>query len=448
MSVWHLVLREISHRKLNFLLSVLSITIAVGTLVGAMTLLRADEIHTQSILADKKKEVEEAVSIRAAAVADAGKKLEDDYRKITKGLGFNILILPQDQDLNEMYVDGTLSKSMPEDHVKTLAESRIVTINHLLPIITKKIRWEEYDRSIILTGTRGEVPLAHRDPKKPLQDLIPPGKMHVGFALHSHFKWKQGDKVNLMGKEFEITKLKPEQGDADDSTVWINLVEAQELLKMQNLVNAILALECNCATEDRIAEIRDDIAGILPGTYVIERGSSALARAEARMRAKESAQETLKSTKEEGAAAIDRERLSREKIREQRESLAEVLVPINLLASVVWIGFLTFGNVRNRASEIGILRAIGLRSRQILSIFLSKALVIGILGGAVGYFLGFGLGVVWGDLPTSAESSSQLFSAELVWLSFVMAPILASMASWLPALFASRQDPALILQDA
>ena len=39
----------------------------------------------------------------------------------------------------------------------------------------------------------------------------------------------------------------------------------QQMLGMENLVNAILALECNCATVDRIAELRGEIAKVLPG---------------------------------------------------------------------------------------------------------------------------------------------------------------------------------------
>ncbi|MBM78992.1 MAG: hypothetical protein CMJ78_00160 [Planctomycetaceae bacterium] len=448
MSVWHLVLNEIKHRKLNFFLAALSVTVAVGTLVGAMTLLRADEIQTQSILDDKKRQLEKTVAKHEQETAEAGKKLEDDYRKITKGLGFNILILPEEQDLNEMYVDGDLSKSMPEQLVTKLAESGIVTVNHLLPIVTRKIEWPEINRSVILTGTRGEVPLAHRDPKKPLQDLIPAGTMHVGFALHTKMKWKKGDKVTLLGKEFEVTNLKPEQGDTDDGTIWINLAEAQELLKMQNLVNAILALECNCATIDRIGEIREDIEEILPGTYVVEKGSSALARAEARMRAKKSAQDSLKKAKADGEAAIAQEKTSRLEIRKQRENLAALLVPLNLIGCAIWIGFLTFGNVRNRASEIGILRAIGLRSQQILSLFLSKSLIIGIAGGGIGYAIGLFIGVVCGDLPDVNTATSQLFSINLVLASLVLAPVLASISSWLPALMAARQDPALVLQEA
>ena len=53
MSITRLVLNEIRHRKLNFILALLSVTIAVGCLTGAQTLLRSDEVQTDDILAAK-----------------------------------------------------------------------------------------------------------------------------------------------------------------------------------------------------------------------------------------------------------------------------------------------------------------------------------------------------------------------------------------------------------
>ena len=70
----------------------------------------------------------------------------------------------------------------------------------------------------------------------------------------------------------------------------MNLAECQELLDQKGRINAILALECNCASIDRLgSEIRAEISKILPGTKIIEKGSRALARAEARVKAKSTA---------------------------------------------------------------------------------------------------------------------------------------------------------------
>jgi len=447
MSVLRLILREIAHRKLNFALAILSVSAAIACLVGAMTLLSAHETRTQAILAQKRSKTESAIADQQAVVAARGKELQDSMRKITKGLGFNILILPQEQDLNEFYAQGTISSSMPEQLVDKLANSSIVTINHLLPMITRKIAWKERDQTILVTGTRGEVPIMHRDRKKPLLDQVPAGTMVVGYQVHTQQNLNKGDKVTMMGKEFTIEKMHPERGTVDDSTVWINLAEAQELFGMQNLVNAILALECNCATEDRVAEIRAEIAGILPGTQVIERGPSALARAEARNEAKKTAVKALEQEKAAARESLAAEENYQAQLLADLESTASILVPVVIIAGALGIALLAFGNVRQRSNEIGVLRAIGLRAPQILWLFLGKALLIGLVGAGVGYGAGFGIGTLWGDLPTAAGTSAHLFSAQVLFLAIVMALVLSGVASWIPAMVAARQDPAVILQE-
>ncbi|NOX54065.1 MAG: FtsX-like permease family protein [Planctomycetes bacterium] len=426
MSVFHLVLREVAHRKLNFVLALASVAIAVGSFVGAMTLLKADSVRTNQILAEKQKEVEKA-----------GAELKDAMRKIMKGLGFNIWILPKDQDLSELQLEHTASKTMPEEYAHKLANSRIITINHLLPMITRKIQWpEQNDFSVVVVGTRGEIPLLHRIPKKPIIDHVPAGTMVIGHLVAKKLGVSVGDKVTLLGRQFTITKVYPERGTVDDSTVWINLKEAQELFGLQNLINAILALECNCAAQDRVAEIRAEISSILPGTQVIEVGPPALARAEARKKAAAAAKE-----------ALEREKASREQLRRQRESLAAVLVPVVVLASAVWIAFLAFTNVRQRSAEIGILRAIGLRSSQILSLFLGKAAFVGIVGAFVGYAAGFAVGVFFGDLPSTSQTAAVLFAPALLVVAVIMALLLSILGSWIPSLLAARQDPAVVLQN-
>jgi putative ABC transport system permease protein len=227
-----------------------------------------------------------------------------------------------------------------------------------------------------------------------------------------------------MGRKFVVTKVNPERGNKDDITVWISLAEAQALMGKPGQINAILALDCTCDTVDRLGRIRAEIARILPDTQVIEFASQAVARAEARQRAAA-----------EAAAAVEGERAGRAKLRAEKESFAAVLVPVALVGAALWIGFLAFGNVRERAVEIGILRAIGLRTGQVLVLFLVRALVTGLVGAA----LGFGVGVL--------VTAPAMPAFQLPWLPVVLvaAPVLAALASWLPAMFAVRQDPAEVL---
>ena len=184
MSIWRLVFREIRHRRLNFLLALLSVTVAVAGVVGAEVLLSRDRAATAEILNLKQQEVADRVAARQKDVEKAGTELQDAMRKTMRELGFNVLILPSDQDLSELHLNGTLSRTMPEEYVSKLANSGIVTVKHLLPSVTRRIRWSEQDMDVILYGTRGEVPIMHGSEKKPLLDAVAPGNMVVGYQIH------------------------------------------------------------------------------------------------------------------------------------------------------------------------------------------------------------------------------------------------------------------------
>lgn len=419
MNINKLVIKEITRRKLNFFLGLISVVFAVTTVIGALTLLKIHDLKTGEIIAQKELETSERMII-----------LEDDYRKIMKNLGFNLLILPKDQNLNDLYADDFASKYMPESYVDILAASPSMLIRHLLPSLQQKIEWPEKRRTIILTGIRGEVPFLHKDPKEPMMVAVPKGTMLIGYELHNSLDLKAGDEIKLMGRTFTIEKCNGARGNKDDITIWIDLKEAQEILQKEGEINAILALKCHCSGSD-LASVRDEVYSVLPGTQVIEKGTSVLARAEARDRAAKEAQD-----------AILAEKVHRNNLRQEQENLASILVPLILLTSTLWITFLFIINVRSRKSEIGILRAVGVKEISIMKLFLYKALLIGLSGAFIGYFLGFGIGSIWGGL-----FSVGLFSIYQFGMVMLFAPLLSLLAAYIPATIAARQDPAEILRE-
>jgi len=341
MTIRRLVLREIGYRKLSFALAVLSVVVAVGCLVGALTLLKAHDARTGQILQAKQAQIDKQMA-----------KLNDDMRKAMLKLGFNLMIFPKDQRLGDWYADDYGRKYMPEQYVSRLAGSGIITVRHLLPSLVQKIKWPEKKRTVILVGTRGEVPNLQKAPRKPLVQPVPPNTMVLGHELHESLGLNVGDKVTFMGTEFTVHKCNEERGSKDDITVWIHLAQAQELLDKPGRINAILALGCLC-TGAKLSAIRRDISRVLPDTKVVEVASRVIVRAEARTKAAATAKQV-----------IDQEKASRARLRAAGEAFAAVLVPVVLAGSVLWVAFLSFNNVRERRSEIGILRALGVQSRR------------------------------------------------------------------------------------
>lgn len=424
MTLGRLILREIGHHKLSFALSALGVALAVLCVLGTLGLVRAYDRHSGELIAAREK-----------ATAAEMAKLEDEIRRTMKGLGFNIYIFPEDQELAEVYAEGFASKTMPESYVTTLAESGIVTINHLLPSLTRKLKWPEQKRTVLLVGIRGEVPLAHRGPQKALVDPVAPGTVVLGAELHQALAVKPGDRVTFMGRSFQVAKCHPARGSRDDITIWMNLGEAQELLGEPGRINAIQALECNCASVDRLGEIRTDLEALLPGTQIVETQSTALARSEARRTAQATARQQIAAKRAERAA------LSR-----ARKRLAAVLLPLVTVLCMAWVGLLTWLNVRERRAEIGVLRAVGVKSRTVLGAFLGRALLAGMAGAALGVVAALSLGTAGAKPLFYGRSLGALLSAGEWFLALALAPTLAGLGAWLPSLHAAQRDPAAVLR--
>ncbi|MCD6303970.1 MAG: FtsX-like permease family protein [Planctomycetes bacterium] len=426
MTVWRLIGKEILHRKLNFVLGVVSVLIAAGVVVGQFTLLRAYDVCTEEILARK----QAADEVRLA-------KLEDDYRKYMKELGFNLLILPKDQDLAEYWAKGYATHTMPEEYVHRLATASGPTvIRHLLPVVQQRVLWPEQKRRIILIGTRGEVPLAHRNPKEPMLLAVPKGQVVMGYELARDLGLKVGDAIQFMGRKFTIQKVRPERGTAEDATIWMDLPAAQELLNMTGRINGIEALKCHCAGVSPEKARRIITSELDDKVRVVLRENKVTLRAKARDRARREHVEAMAALK-----------ASRARLRRTRESLASVVVPLVLIGSAVWVGLLALSNVRERSAEIGILRAIGVGSRRIFTVFLAKAVLIGLLGALGGYALGLGVSMFATQHVASLriEHPAKLFVPLVLAGVLVAAPIISVLASWAPATLAARQDPAVIL---
>ena len=117
---------------------------------------------------------------------------------------------------------------------------------------------------------------------------------------------------------------------------------------------------------------------------------------------------------------------------------------ISLVVSSIMIGILTYVSVVERTKEIGILRAIGARKKDITRIFIAEAGLIGFVSGTVGVIVSSGLA-----LPISKTIAKALkidnFSAGLDIKSAVglilLSVILTLIASVIPSRMAAKKDP-------
>jgi putative ABC transport system permease protein len=424
MTTWRLILRELQYRRTNFCLGVVATLIATGCVVAAISLM--DRYNQRSQL---RADDEQAKLCQRMAA------LEDDYRKISLGLGFNVMILPKEQSLADFYADDFAAKLMPEAYARQLAEARLASINHILPILQQRISWPERQRTIQLIGTRGEMALMGKGGKATLQQPVSPGRVVVGYELHRSLDLAVGKTLMLRGQPLVVSGLQPQRGNQDDITLWINLAEAQKLLDKQGRINAIMAIECNCAA-DRLSTVRGEIARVLPDAQVVEFASQALARAEARRRAAAEATES-----------VERQQESRSAEGRQRGQLFAFLIPLVIGACAVWAGLLALGNVRSRIAEIGILRTLGVPSARVLTIFLARAVLIGLAGGLIGFLAGWMGSWLGEDRISEGPRLGSRFSPLLCAVVLVVVPLFSAAVSALPAIWAAGLDPVESLKE-
>lgn len=128
---------------------------------------------------------------------------------------------------------------------------------------------------------------------------------------------------------------------------------------------------------------------------------------------------------------------------------------ISVVVAVLMIGIVIYISVIERISEIGILRAIGARSKDIRNIFLSESVIIGLLSGILGVLVTQGLCLVINTVIVNIITSygMNMGNVQIANLSSIAAAsliavciILSAIAGIIPSLKAAKMDPIVALR--
>ena len=343
----------------------------------------------------------------------AGEASRRETTRIMRDLGLNLRIIPAQTAMDKFWATGFSEATMPEDCVHRLAAHTGLNYSHLLPLLRRQVAWR--DREVILVGILPEIaPVDQRQPSMSFK--IDPGSIYLGHELARDLGLKTGDAVDLLGREFTVAKCLPENGSHQDISVFGHLHDVQGLVGMPGRINEIQALNCLCfdTKRDALDVLREQLASVLPEAKVIQIRSIAEAR---------------------------------ENQRRMIEDYLAVILPCALVVCAAWIGLLAMVNVRERRQEIGVLRALGRGSGRIAALFLGKAVVVGILGAAIGFGLGTGLALIYGPgvFHVTGQTIKPMYG--LLGWSAVIAPAFAALSAFLPTMVAVAQDPAVILRE-
>jgi putative ABC transport system permease protein len=241
----------------------------------------------------------------------------------------------------------------------------------------------------------------------------------VGRATATRFGWKIGDRIPLLG-----TYWRSKQGDR----LWtFDLVGIYDAAPGTDTSNFFFRY-------DYFNEMRQRGQGMV-GWYYIHVKDPQHAEDVAR-RVDEAFANSPFETKTETEKAFMRG------FAEQAGNIGAIVMWI--LTAVFFTMLLVAGNtmaqaVRERTSELGVLKAIGFTDTQVLTLVLTEAMLIAIVGGGVGLLLGY-LAVSGGDPTGGALPVFILPSRDLI-LGVIFVGLLGIVSGLLPALQAMAMNP-------
>jgi ABC-type lipoprotein release transport system permease subunit len=347
------------------------------------------------------------------AFLTASKASERETARLMLKMGYNLRIVAGDADIGGFLLVGIPDKTMPESYLGTLAAQQSFSYNHLLATLEGQTKWRGLD--IVLTGIAPEV-AAPGEAKGAMTAAVTSGTAYVGYRIAEILSLHKGDLLDLDGTKLKVERCLAESGELDDMRIQCSLKDAQEILRQPGRITAIKAVDCLCfAKGDPVTTLRKEIASILPDVQVFQAKSLADTRT---------------------------------KQRRMIRNIFAVLLPFVLIACGVWIGVLAIMNVRDRQPEIGLLRALGYSSVQVMILFLGKAVLVGLVGAGAGYLVGTGLGLHFGPAVFEITAKAMLRpELSLFVRACILAPLFAVVASFVPTMIAVTYDPATTLRE-
>ena len=121
---------------------------------------------------------------------------------------------------------------------------------------------------------------------------------------------------------------------------------------------------------------------------------------------------------------------------------------ISLVVSSVMIGIITYVSVVERTKEIGVLRSLGARKKDIKNLFNAETFIIGLTSGvfgvAVTYLLCLAINALLGGLTGIATLASLKISSALIMI--VVSFTLTIISGLIPARAAAKKDPVIALR--
>ena len=224
--------------------------------------------------------------------------------------------------------------------------------------------------------------------------------------------------VSIEDKSFKIVGILEESGGigGSDNGIYMNIEAARNLLDDVGL-NEFDSIEIKVDDEELVEDTMEDIdERLMLSRHVTER------------------------TKD---YTITSSQAIQETVSEAMSSMVLFLTAIagvSLLVGAVGIANTMFTTVMEKTKEIGIMKAIGARNRDIMMIFMLNSAMVGMVGGAIGVTIG-AVASSFISLGVGRAGSSGMITPELMILGLGIAIGIGIVSGAIPAYRASKLKP-------
>ena len=227
-----------------------------------------------------------------------------------------------------------------------------------------------------------------------------------------------GEKITINGKDFKVKGIvKPVGNPQDDSNIYLSLEDVRTLFDIPERVDEVLVQVDNA---ENVQEVADRVEKKLR-TF---RGET------------EKTQTFTISTPEELLASFQTILLI-------ITAFLSGIAAISLIVGAVGIANTMYTSVVERTKEIGIMKAIGAKNKDILWIFLIESGFLGLVGAGIGILIGMGASFSIVYFVTHYYATNLLQTAYPLWLIFgclAFGFIIGTISGTLPALQASKTN--------
>lgn len=400
-----LILKELTQRPTAMLTCLLAITLGITALVA---------IRSMTVFSER----------AVASQLDA--------------LGANVLLLPLSATLQDYYASDAHGATLPEEYATQLALANLEGVERISPKLS--VPADLADGRVTLTGILPQSQFeamaawqsaqvfsnAHAGCKKKASldvdarstpDSLAIGRyvqeigtdeIIVGADVAQLANLGAGDQMSLLGQSFTVSGVMPATGTVDDGRVFTHLHTVQRLAKQSEQINVVEIMAC---CEDAAGGLIDQLREMFPDAKVV----------------------TITQVVDTQVA-----------VNRLMTRLSYLFFAILLVVGVASIAGTMFANVAERRREIGTLMALGATPALVSRLFMGKALIVGLVGGALGYLGGTLTAVALG--PYWAGISVQPIPA-LAALAVGLAGTVALVASYPPARHAALVDPCLCFRE-